>query len=176
MTEDLPSKLKSPMCICPHFTIPSSPASHCTYTHLLQLVCILRGWGAKKHNQSHFIWLGVWGVGRKTARILPHLWKSIITFEIKLPSVQIITCAMLGCYFGLGMSKVVSGRIPVPFSLQLRYCCNQCGSLPCMLCGLLTARRCCRGEMWETWDLSSCFVLLCFVFKGMLQLSSLPLS
>ena len=83
---------------------------------------------------------------------------------------------MLGCYFGLGMSKVVSGRIPVPFSLQLRYCCNQCGALPCTLCGLLTARRCCRGEMWETLDLSSCFVLLCFVFKGMLQLSSLPLS
>lgn len=43
-----------------------------------------------------------------------------ITFEIKLPSVQMTTLAMLGLIY-----HVVYGRIPVPFSLQLRNCCNQ---------------------------------------------------
>lgn len=44
-------------------------------------------------------------MGRKTNLILPHLLKSITTFEIKLPSVQLIPCAMLGCYLGLGFSS-----------------------------------------------------------------------
>lgn len=85
----------------------------------------------KKHNQSHFIWLGGWGVGRKTIFILPHLLKSIITFEIKLPSVQITTCAMLGCYFGLGLSSS-QWKDSCSLSLQLRMCCSQLGSLPCL--------------------------------------------
>lgn len=64
------------------------------------------GRGGSKETQPKPLHLagGLKGGKEKTDLILPHLLKSIITFEIKLPSVQRITCAMLGCYFGFGLS------------------------------------------------------------------------
>lgn len=54
MTKGLPSSLKSHICL--HVTIPSSPPIALTY---LPQVVFYEGQGAaKKHNQSHFTWLG----------------------------------------------------------------------------------------------------------------------
>lgn len=104
MTKGLPSKLKSHTCL--HFTIPFSPPSHCTYQPSPSYL-YFKGMGGGQRNTTKATSLagGLRGGGGGTNLILPHLLKSITTFEIKFPSVQRITCAMLGCYFGLGLSS-----------------------------------------------------------------------
>lgn len=107
----LPSKLKSYTYL--HLTIPSSPPI--ALTTFPELIAFAFG-GRKTHSQSHFSW-GLGGGGGQS------LFYPIYCrlFEIKLPSVQIVTCAMLGCYLGLAY-PVVSGRVPVSFSLELGDC------------------------------------------------------
>lgn len=92
-----------------HSSIQSSFPLH--LTDLPQATCILKGAGGgrerreqRKTTKATSLGWGFEGGEEKTDLILPRLLKSIITFEIKLPSVQRITCAMLGCYFGFGLS------------------------------------------------------------------------
>lgn len=154
MIKGLPSKLKSHLCL--HFTIPSSPSSDSTYSKLFVF---------KKETQPKPLHLaGGLGSGEETIFILSHLLKSITTFEIKLPSVQIITCAMLGCYFGLGFCSS-DGRIPVLFLLQQSNCCNQCDSLfslcPAGSQEVLQGRKC--GRSWACQGFLV-LVFCCFFF------------
>lgn len=118
----------------------------------------------KNHNIKPLCLAGGLGSGEAGDISLTRSTEEYITFEIKLPSVQMTTLAMLGLIY-----HIVYGRIPVPFSLQLRYCCNQLGSLPCVAWALLTAKKLQgRGENLEPVKFIS------FVFQGMLKLNSLP--
>ena len=112
-------------------------------------------------------------MGRRTNLILPHLLKSITTFEIKLPSVQIIPCAMLGCHLGLGFSRgqwrdscplLSPAQLPAVSRVAVFPVCSVACGQPRDVAG---------EEVWETSDLSSYLgVFFCFVLKGMWNLSS----
>ena len=110
-------------------------------------------------------------MGRKTNLILPHLLKSITTFEIKLPSVQIIPCAMLGCYLGLGLSSsqwrdscplLCPAQSPAVTSVAVFLC----ALWPADSQEMLQGRKCGGPRTCQViWGLS-------FVLKGILKLSS----
>lgn len=113
MAKGLPSKLTSYICL--HFTIPSSPPSH--YTYLPSPSCLYLEGGKKNHNTKPLYLAGDLGSGEANDLSLTPSTEEFITFEIKLPSEQMTTRAMLGYYFGLDSPSSLR-RIPGPFSLS----------------------------------------------------------
>lgn len=169
MTKGLPSKVKSHICL--HFTIPSSPPSHCTYLPSPSCLYFRAGRAGKETQPKPLPLAGSLRDGEENKSILPYLLKSINTFEIKLPPVQIITCNVGMLFWVWLISSQWKGFCPLLSPAKFTAITSLAPSL-CALCPadsqeMLQGRTC--GRPW------TCQAVL-FVFKGMLGLSSLPFS